>query len=300
MLYSPGESAMSSAQPLLTTAALSIALHLVAIFVIALLLNRLSRELTNLLVKTAAGHSRVEQQREQQTRTLAGVAYRVISKVVWAIAILTALDTVGISPVPALTAAGLAGVAVGFGAQNLVRDVIGGFYIVLEDQYTVGDTVQIADIVGRVEQLTLRRTVLRDARGALVTVANGEIRTVANLGRDWSQSFLDVSLAPETALEKPLATLETVFSTLRNDPSWAQALLDGPHVLGVQSYDRNAAVIRVQVRTVPLRQDEVVRELRRRIQIEFQKEAMPLASVVKLELVNRPEQADDGQPATHS
>jgi moderate conductance mechanosensitive channel len=277
---------MSSTVPYLNAATLSIVLHLFGIFVLALLLNRSLRVLTNLLIRPAAGQSRSEQLREQQTRTLAGVIYGAASKVVWMIAILTALDKVGINPTPALTLAGLAGIAVGFGAQNLVRDVITGFYIVLEDQYVTGDTVQIAETIGRVEHLTLRRTVLRDARGALVTIANGDIRTVSNLSRDWSQSFVDVGLAPEIALDKPMAALEAAASDLRGDGSWSQTLVDGPRVLGVQSYDRNATVVRLQVRTAPTRQDEVTRELRRRIQIEFQKQGIPVASVLRFELAN--------------
>jgi small conductance mechanosensitive channel len=285
---------MSSFVQTLRENTLSIVLYLLGIFVIALMLNRFLRVMTNLLIKHAAGQARTEQLREQQTRTLAEVVYGAASKVVWVIAILTALDKVGINPTPALTMAGLAGVAVGFGAQNLVRDVIGGFYIVLEDQYVVGDTVQIADNIGRVEYLTLRRTVIRDARGALITIANGDVRTVANLSRDWSQSFVDIGLAPEVALDKPMAALETAAAAFRADASWSQALVDGPRVLGVQSYDRSASVIRLQVRTAPTRQDEVSRELRRRIQIEFQKQGIPLASVLRFELMN-PQQAETGK-----
>jgi len=284
---------MSSLVPYLTEYAPSIVLHLLGILVIALLMNRFLRVMANLIISHASGQSRSEQLREQQTRTLAGVVYGAASKMVWAIAVLTALDRVGINPTPALTVAGLAGVAVGFGAQNLVRDVITGFYIVLEDQYVVGDTVQIADHIGRVEHLTLRRTVVRDVRGALITIANGEIRSVANLSRDWSQSFVDIGLAPEIALEKPMAALESAAAELRGDPSWSQALVDGPRVLGVQSYDRTATVVRLQVRTVPTRQDEVCRELRRRIQIEFQKQGIPLASVLRFELTNPQPPASD-------
>ncbi len=299
MLYSPVESPMSSLLSYLNDATVSIVMHLLGIFAIALVLNRLLRVVTNLLIKHAAGQSRAEQVREQQTRTLASVVFSTGSKVVWAVAILTALDKVGINPTPALTLAGLASVAVGFGAQNMVRDLISGFYIVLEDQYSVGDTVQIADTVGRVEYLTLRRTVVRDARGALVTIANGEIRVAANLSRDWSQSFVDVSLAPELPLEKPLAALEAAASELRGDAAWSQALVDGPRVLGVQSYDRNGTVVRLQARTAPTRQDEVSRELRRRIQIEFQKQGIPLTSVVRFELTN-PQALAGGSPKSAS
>ena len=262
------------------------ALHLLGIFVIALLVNRLLRAVTNLLIKHAATPARAAQIREEQTRTMAEVLYGAASKVTWGIALLTALPEFGINVTPVAAVAGLASVAVGFGAQNLIRDLITGFYIVLEDQFAVGDTIQVADTVGRVEHLTLRRTVVRDARGALVTIANGEIRTVSNLSRDWSQAFVDVSIAPEIPLEKILQTLEAAASELRGDAAWSQALVDGPRLLGVQSLDRNASTVRLQVRTAPTRQDEVARELRRRIQIEFQRQGIPLSSVQRVELAN--------------
>jgi small-conductance mechanosensitive channel len=277
---------MSSQPPYLNAATVSILLHLLLILLIALVANRLLRVLSKLIIRQASSQSRVEQAREQQTKTLAGVLYGAASKVVWVVAILTALDAVGINPIPALALTGLAGVAVGLGAQNLVRDLIGGFYIVLEDQYVVGDTVQIGNDAGRVEHLTLRRTVLRDARGALVTISNGEIRSVANLSRDWSQAFVDVALPPETPLEKPLAALEAAAADLRGDAAWSQALVDGPRVLGVQSSDRNASVVRLQVRTLPMRQEEVTRELRRRIHLEFQKQGIPVSGVWRFELTN--------------
>ena len=241
---------------------------------------------------------RSSQLREQQTRTLAVVVYSTASKVVWAVALLMALSQF-MNVTPAVALAGLASLALGFGAQNLVRDVITGFYIVLEDQYVVGDTVQISEYTGRVEHLTLRRTVLRDARGALVTIANGEIRTVSNLSRDWSQAFVDVSLAPETPVEKILRALETAAAALRADPAWSQALVDGPRILGVQDFDRTASTIRLQVRTAPTRQDEVARELRRRIQAELLKQGIPVSSVQRIELtgVSRPLQ-ETAQPDT--
>jgi moderate conductance mechanosensitive channel len=260
------------------------ALHLLGILVGALLLNRVLRAVTNLVIKQASAPGRSAQLREQQTRTLAGVLYGVASKVVWGVALLTALPEFGINIAPAAALAGLASLALGFGAQNLVRDVITGFYIVLEDQYAVGDTIQFADYVGRVEHLTLRRTVIRDARGALVTIANGEIRTVSNLSRDWSQAFVDVSLAPESPVEKTLQALETAAAALRGDPAWSQTLVDGPRILGVQSFDRTSTTVRLQVRTAPTRQDEVARELRRRIQVEFQKQGIPVSSVHRIEL----------------
>jgi len=276
-------------------------LRLLGILVIALVVNRLLRALTNIVIKPASTQTRQAQLREQQTRTLAGVLYSAASKVVWAVALLTSLNEFHINILPAVTLAGLASLAVGFGAQTLVRDVITGFYIVLEDQYVVGDTIQIADTIGRVEHLTLRRTVVRDARGALVTIGNGEIRTVSNLSRDWSQTFVDVSLAPESPIEKTLQALETAAAGLRGDPAWSQALVDGPRILGLQSFDRTASTVRLQVRTAPTRQDEVARELRRRIQVEFQRQGIPLTSVQRFELASVSHAAQESaQPDTGS
>lgn len=282
----PPEKTMSSLSIHWPELTLTSILDLVAIVIIALLVNRFLRVMTKLLIKPAATQGRSAQAREQQTRTLAGVLYSAASKTVWFVALLTALDKVGINPVPALTLAGLASVAIGFGAQNLVRDVITGVYIVMEDQYAIGDTIQVGDVIGRVEHLTLRRTVVRDARGALVTIANGEVRTVSNLSRDWSQAFVDIAIAPEVPLERIMQALEAASTEMRNDAAWSQALVDGPRILGVQSFDRAASTVRLQVRTAPTRQDEVSRELRRRIQTEFQRQGIPLASVQRFELAS--------------
>jgi small conductance mechanosensitive channel len=275
-------------------------IHLVVILAAALILNHLLHLVTKLIVKPAATQTRAAQAREQQTRTLAGVINSAGSKVVWAVALLTAAQEFGINVTPVAALAGLASLAVGFGAQNLVRDIISGFYIILEDQYVVGDTIQVGETIGRVEHLTLRRTVVRDARGALVTLSNGDIRTVGNLSRDWSQTFVDVSVSPQIAQEKTLQALEAAVAEFRGDPSWSQVLVDGPRILGLQSYDQSASTFRLQVRTAPSRQDDVARELRRRIQLEFQRQGIPLWSVQRLELVNPAASPEFAPPAPHA
>lgn len=272
---------MSSVSGYLSDHLLAILLRLLIIFVCALLLTRLFRKMSGRLVRQATGTSRSEQAREQQTRMLADYAYRLAACVVWLVAGLMGLGQLGVNPLPAIALVAVIGLALGLGAQHLVRDLIAGFYIVWEDQYAAGETVQIGGISGKVEQLTLRRTVLRDARGALVTLANGETRVAANLSREWSQAFLDVSVARELGLEKPLAALESAAAALRTDSAWSQALVDGPRVLGLQEYGRGDMVIRLAVKTLPLRQDEVSRELRRRIHIEFQRNAIPIADAAK-------------------
>jgi small conductance mechanosensitive channel len=253
------------------------AVHLAGILVLALLCIRLLRAATNRLVKPATTQTKAAQHREQQTRALAESVYGAGSKVIWIAAALTALPEFGISALPGVVIAGAAILGFSIGARDTIRDVIAGLEIVLEDQFVTGDTIQAADTVGRVEQLTLRRTVVRDGRGALVSLSNGELRTVSNLSRDWSQAFVDIGVAAGMPLEKTLQALESAAAGLRSDAAWSQALVDGPRVLGVQGYDQTGATLRLQVRTAPTRQDEVCRELRRRIQMEFQRQGIAAA-----------------------
>jgi len=269
-----------------TEVALTSGLRLAGILVVALLLIRLLKALTQRLVKLATTETRVAVMREQQTRTLAGILYSAAAALIVAMAILTALPEFGVSIAPIAAAAGLASLAVGFGAQNLVRDFINGFFIIFEDQYGVGDTIRLGELQGRVEHLTLRRTVLRDQHGALITIPNGEIRSVANLSRDWSQVFVDVTVPSEAAVEPALAALELVASEFRADPAWSAALVDGPRVLGVESLALTGTTLRVQVRSAPNRQNDVARELRRRIKSRFEQEQIGLSSVQRVELIS--------------
>lgn len=272
--------------------------HLLIIFGVAVILNRLLRVATKLIIKPATTPSRAAQAREQQTRTLSKAIYNVGSKIVWTAAILTAALEIGINITPIVILAGLAALAVGLGAQNLVRDIITGFYIIMEDQYVVGDTIEVGDVMGRVESLTLRRTVIRDSRGALVTISNGDVRIVSNLSRDWSQAFVDVALSPLVPQEKALQALDLAATELRADASWSQAIVDGPRILGLQSYDKLSSTIRLQVRTAPARQEDVARELRRRIQLEFQRQDIPLSDVQRVEIVSSPTTQENAQPAS--
>jgi small conductance mechanosensitive channel len=261
-------------------------LHLAGIVVLALICVRLLRGAANKLVKAAGtpGKSTQQatqqsvQQREAQRTALADKVYSTGRPVIWIVAVLTALPEFGISPLPAVVIAGTSILAFGIAARETLRDVFAGLQIVLEDQFVTGDTIQAGDIVGRVEELTLRRTLVRDGRGALVSFSNGKMRTVSNLSRDWSQAFVDIGVPAGMALEKALQALESAAAELRSDAAWSQALVDGPRVLGVQGYDQTGTTLRLQVRTVPTRQDEVCRELRRRIQMELQRQGIAAAS----------------------
>src|SRR5579871_962264 len=209
-------------------------LRILVIVLIAFLLIRVLKALTNRLVEIAKAHTRVAQMREQQTRTVAGLLYSVGTTVIVAGAVLMALPEFGFDVTPFEAAAAVGSLAFGFGAQNLVKDLINGFFIVFEDQFVVGDIISANGETGRVEYLTLRRTVLRNVNGAIVTIPNGTFTQVANLSRDWSQAFVDVTVPSDETVGRALATLEKVCGDFRNDADWSGALVDGPRVLGVE------------------------------------------------------------------
>src|SRR5579862_6080079 len=259
--------------------------RLIAIVLLALLLIRLLRVGTRRLIQFAKSQSRLAQMREQQTRTMAGVVYSVGIGIIVIVALLAALPELGFNITPVAAAAGLASLAVGFGGQHLVRDLINGFFIIIEDQFVVGEVVRVGTTVGRVEHLTLRRTVIRDVQGAVVSIPNGEIAQVSNLSRDWGQVFVDISIPPETSSDTALAALERVCSELRADVSWSPVLVDGPRALGVDSFGPTGATLRLQLRTVPGRQDDAARELRRRIQNRFDHENIRWGGVQRVEVV---------------
>lgn len=262
-------------------------IRILAIVVIALILNRLMRSLTRRLIRTSSSESlgRIARLHDQHVKTLAGLVYSAGTALIVVGAILTALPEFGFNVTPIAAAAGLASLAFGFGAQHLVRDLINGFFIVIEDQFVVGESVRVGTVIGRVEHMTLRRTVIRDVQGAVVTIPNGEIAQVANLSRDWGQVFVDISIPQETSADAALAALERVCAELRNDGSWSPVLVDGPRALGVESFGPAGTTLRLQLRTVPGRQDDAARELRRRIQNRFEQEHIRWGGVQRVEVV---------------
>lgn len=265
--------------------------HLFWILVIAFVLSRLLRSLETRLEARATAQGRASSLRQQQVKTMVSLLRSTGRVVIIAFAILTALPELGVSVQPLTVAAGLASVAIGFGSQNLVRDWISGALIVFEDQFAVGETVQVGETIGRVEELTLRQTVIRDAQGARVHIPNGEIRKLANLSRDFSQLFLDVQIPAGEAGERALASLDRVAAELRADAAWAPALVDGPRLLGLETLSPAGSTVRMQVRTVPLRQYEVARELRRRILARFAQDGVDFSTEQRVVLVNPAEPA---------
>jgi len=253
------------------------------ILVVALIIARIWKALTSRLIEISKGHTRVGQMREQQTRTVAGMAYSAGVALIIAGAVLTALPEFGFNVTPVEAIAAVASLAFGFGAQSLVKDIINGFFIVIEDQYVVGDVIQLNNETGRVEHLTLRRTVLRNPNGAIVTIPNSLVGQVANLNRDWSQAFVDVTIPSDEQAGRAIATLEKISGDFRNDPDWSAALVDGPRVLGIESLSLDGTVLRLQVRTILNRKDDVARELRRRIKLGFEEARILLTNTHKVE-----------------
>jgi small conductance mechanosensitive channel len=266
-------------------------LRLLAIVIIALILIRLLKALTSRLVEMAKAQTRSAQAREQQTRTMAGMLSSAGIAIILGVAFLAALPEFGFNVAPVAAVAGLASLAFGFGAQYLVRDLINGFLIVFEDQYVVGDIVRINDVAGRVEAITIRRTILRSEEGALVSIPNGMIGQVSNLNRDWSQIFVDVTVPGEETLGRALAVLEKVAVEFRDDPDWTTALVDGPRVLGVESLSLSGIVLRTRVRSAPTRQYDIARELRRRIKSGFEQAQIPSIAVQRVELAGRDQES---------
>jgi len=258
--------------------------RILVIAIIAFVLTRILKALTTRVIDIAKVQARGARMREQQTRTLAGLLYSVGVAIIVAVAALMVLPEFGFDVTPFEAAAAVGSLAFGFGAQNLVKDLINGFFIVLEDQYVVGDLIQLNGETGRVEHLTLRRTVLRNVSGAIVTIPNSLVGQIENLSRDWSQAFVDVTVPSDEMVGRALATLEKIAGDFRNDADWSPALLDGPRVLGIESLSLDGTVLRLQVRTALNRKDDVARELRRRIKLGFEESRIPLRQAHQVEL----------------
>ncbi|HYK11578.1 MAG TPA: mechanosensitive ion channel family protein [Gemmatimonadales bacterium] len=177
---------------------------------------------------------------------------------------------------PLLTTVGIAGLAVSFGAQSLVKDVIAGFFILLENQYQLGDSVRIAGVEGTVSHLTLRATVLRDGSGVVHFIPNGQIAVVSNLTRTWSRAVVDVGVAYGSDIDKVTSVLRTIIADLAKDPSWSPRLTGESAVSGIQQLGDSAVTIRAWVNTQPGTQGDVKSELLRRIKSTFEREGIEM------------------------
>lgn len=193
---------------------------------------------------------------------------------VWGVAFLVVLDEVGVNLAPLLTGAGIAGLAVGFGAQSLVRDVLSGFFVLIEDQYGVGDTVTVGDTTGTVEDVSLRTTRLRAVDGTVWFVPNGDIRKVGNASLEWSRALVDVDVAASADVERVRQVVAEEAAAVASDHRWCSAVLEEPEVWGAQAMTADVTTVRLAVKAAPHDQPGLTRELRGRIAARLREEGL--------------------------
>ena len=211
---------------------------------------------------------------ERRVNTIARLAVRIGAVVILTIAALMALDEFGVEIGPAIAGLGVVGIAVGFGAQTLIRDWLAGIFIVLENQYSEGDVVRIAGVDGVVEAFSLRRTTLRDLDGTVHTVPNGQITVASNMTRLWARVNLDVSVAYDTDIDRATAIINRVGEELLADPEWAPRLLEAPTVVRVNAVSDSAVALKVLGQVRAAEQWAVAGELRKRILAAFSREGL--------------------------
>ncbi|MDO4716832.1 MAG: mechanosensitive ion channel family protein [Propionibacteriaceae bacterium] len=200
----------------------------------------------------------------QRTMTLGSLLRNIVTVVIYSVMILTILSILGIPMAPLLASAGVGGIALGFGAQALVKDFLSGIFMIAEDQYGVGDHVRIGEVTGTVEEVTLRITKVRDASGMAWYIRNGEVLTVGNVSQGWSTAIIDIPVAYDEDPEHVLSLLQGVANDLDADEKWSDYLLETPMVAGVESIASGTMTLRLIAKCAPNRQLGVQRELRQR------------------------------------
>jgi small conductance mechanosensitive channel len=242
-----------------------IVLVVLVAFLVTRLIRAIARKSADLHIRSLPPGVRV-----QQVRTVASVITGISVFVVFFVAVLEVLFLVGLNLGPMLASAGIAGLAIGFGAQTLVHDFINGFFILFENQYDIGDNVRIAGVKGIVERMSLRQTVLRDEDGTVHMVPNSAVQIVSNTTRDWSQIALRVTVAYSEPSDKIVRLLKEVGEEVRHDPAFAEDIVSDIEVPGIDRVGNGEAEYLMLVKTRPTKQFAISRELRRRIKECFE------------------------------
>jgi moderate conductance mechanosensitive channel len=216
----------------------------------------------------------------QKAQTLANVIESTGRLIILIIASMMVLTNLGLDIAPLIASAGIAGLAIGLGAQSLIRDMVNGFLILFENQYAVGDVITVDPNTGTVEELNLRRTVLRSINGAAIVIPNGEVKVVQNLSKGWSRAIIDISLAPHADDEQVMAILHDVFDGIENDEEFAPRIVEPPTIIGLSAMTINQVTYRVMVKTLPLEQWTIERALRRRLRDRLIQERIPFPGTV--------------------
>lgn len=229
----------------------------------------------------------------KRAQTLGGVLRAALSILIWALAALTALDQVGVDIGPLIAAAGIGGLALGFGAQNLVRDFIAGFFILFEKHYDVGDVVRIVNVAGAVEEVKMRTTVLRDLEGVRHVIPNGEIRVSSNLTKGFSRYVIVLPVPYDADVDAAIEITRGATEAMRQEDDFRDLILAPLEVLGMDNYGESQIDVKVYVETVPGKQWQVGRELRRRIKLAFDKAGISIPFPHR-EIIVRNAQSGDG------
>jgi len=252
-------------------------LRLLLIAAASILLVRLLSSLVDRILHLMANGSGVTiSEAEKRARTMASLLRTVGTAFIIVVAVLMALREIGLDITPLLAGAGVAGLAIGFGAQSLIKDVIAGFFILMEDQFRVGDVIQAAGVSGQVERMSLRTTIVRDLQGTVHFIPNGEIKVASNLTKEWSRAVLEVGIDYQEDLDRTLQVLAEVGRELAADASFGPMILEPPQVLGVESLGESQVTLRLLLKTLPSKQWDVARELRRRIKNRFDREKIAI------------------------
>jgi small conductance mechanosensitive channel len=248
----------------LASSGLRIVLITVAVVVLFQVLNRVMGRLERLLQGRLPGPAQVK-----RADTLTQVVRDIARTVLLSVAVLMLLSELGLDPKPLLAAAGIGGLAIGFGAQHLVRDVISGFFILLENQIRVGDVVEIAGVGGLVEEVRLRTIRLRDLSGSVHVVPNGIVDKVKNMTMTYSYYVFDIGIAYREDVDEVMAVLREIGEDMRRDPVFAADILEPLEMLGVDQFADSAVIIKCRIKTLPIKQWNVGREMNRRIKKAF-------------------------------
>jgi small-conductance mechanosensitive channel len=249
----------------------------VVIIAVAFVLYRLVKIIVKRVVaaKIQEEDPMVRRLREQRAQTLGSLFTNVAFIFFVTVTLLTVLSAF-VNITPLLASVSVLGLAISFGAQSLVKDVISGTFILIEGQFGIGDVVRIGEIGGLVEKMTLRTTVLRDQHGAVHIIPNGEIKLVSNLTKTWSRAVIDVNIAYGEDVDRVMEVLRAIGADLQRDPAWAPLLLEPPEVLGIENLTDAGVLLKMTAKTLPLKQWDVSRELRRRIKKSFDDEKIQI------------------------
>ncbi len=258
-------------------------LALLGLFLLGLIVRWVLHKVVDRLMRRAeAGvlpdrvSAAVSARRAQRAMTIGSVLKSVITIVLIAVFGTMMLSEIGVNIAPIIASAGIIGIALGFGAQSLVRDFLSGIFMIFEDQYGVGDVVDVGEATGTIEAVTLRVTRLRDLSGTVWYVPNGEILRVGNMSQNWARAVVDVSVGYAEDLARVKRVLAEVAHDLWEDEDFSEAIIEEPEVTGVETFTADAVSIRVLIKTRPLEQWAVAREMRQRIKSRFDHEGIEI------------------------